>query len=173
MLFRSENNKTNENENECCICFENIGQINNCITPCGHKFCFNCISKNLAYSNVCPYCRFTLVEQPTEDEDEDEDDVYGDEEEQDDDYEDDEESEQQGCVETISEKLKQKGYSFEDLIFYITGRFCKNNNNYNNEYFETIDNDIDLIVNEADNEAYCEYKERCDFEKEDINVLLL
>ena len=43
---------------ECCICMENIlKNKNNCITPCGHKFCFMCISKNLKKSNICPVCR--------------------------------------------------------------------------------------------------------------------
>jgi ATP-dependent DNA helicase PIF1 len=46
------------NDFECCICMENISEKkNNCITPCGHKFCFVCISTNLKKSNLCPICR--------------------------------------------------------------------------------------------------------------------
>ena len=32
---------------ECVICFEEMGKTNSCVTPCGHKFCFNCMVKAL------------------------------------------------------------------------------------------------------------------------------
>jgi len=47
---------------ECCICYETIGDKNNCVTPCGHKFCFVCLTKSLANNNTCPCCREVLVE---------------------------------------------------------------------------------------------------------------
>jgi hypothetical protein len=28
---------------ECCICYEIIGEKNNCVTECGPKFCFKCL----------------------------------------------------------------------------------------------------------------------------------
>lgn len=64
---------------ECAICFEEIGSSNNCVTPCGHKFCFNCIVKSTKQNNTCPCCRGPLCE-PSPDEDEDEDADYEDEE---------------------------------------------------------------------------------------------
>jgi hypothetical protein len=47
---------------ECCICYETIGDKNNCVTPCGHKFCFVCLTKALTTNNTCPCCREVLVE---------------------------------------------------------------------------------------------------------------
>jgi len=54
---------------ECCICFETIGEKNNCVTPCGHKFCFVCLTKALTNNNTCPCCREVLLEASEEDED--------------------------------------------------------------------------------------------------------
>lgn len=54
---------------ECCICFETIGDKNNCVTPCGHKFCFVCLTKALSTNNTCPCCREVLIEMPEDDED--------------------------------------------------------------------------------------------------------
>jgi glutaredoxin len=49
--------------NECPICYEIIGEKNNCNTPCGHSFCFSCIAKILFKNNKCPYCRKNLSDQ--------------------------------------------------------------------------------------------------------------
>ena len=40
---------------ECCICYEKIGDKNSSVTPCGHKFCFNCITSALSRNNTCRY----------------------------------------------------------------------------------------------------------------------
>jgi hypothetical protein len=50
-------------KNECPICYEIIGEKNNCNTPCGHIFCFSCITKALSKNNTCPCCRENLVDQ--------------------------------------------------------------------------------------------------------------
>ena len=42
--------------NICNICYETLGDKNTTTTPCGHKFCFQCIIKALQY----PCCRETL-----------------------------------------------------------------------------------------------------------------
>lgn len=55
---------------ECCICYETIGDKNNCVTPCGHKFCFVCLTKALTTNNTCPCCRQVLIEAPEDDESE-------------------------------------------------------------------------------------------------------
>jgi hypothetical protein len=48
---------------ECCICFEELNpKINNCVTQCGHIFCFACIAKSLGQNNTCPCCRAVLAE---------------------------------------------------------------------------------------------------------------
>lgn len=55
---------------ECCICYETIGDKNNCVTPCGHKFCFVCLTKALTTNNTCPCCREVLVEAEKDDDSE-------------------------------------------------------------------------------------------------------
>jgi hypothetical protein len=48
---------------ECCICYETIDSYrNNCITPCGHSFCFICIAKSMQVRNTCPCCRQPFYE---------------------------------------------------------------------------------------------------------------
>ena len=54
---------------ECCICMDSINSaINNCTTPCGHMFCFQCLAKALEQNNTCPMCRAVLMEVPDEEE---------------------------------------------------------------------------------------------------------
>jgi hypothetical protein len=49
---------------ECCICMDAINfATNNCITPCGHTFCFQCLAKALEKNNTCPCCRAVLMEE--------------------------------------------------------------------------------------------------------------
>jgi hypothetical protein len=43
--------------NNCAICINKISNINNCITPCGHAFCLECLLYSLRFSNACPLCR--------------------------------------------------------------------------------------------------------------------
>jgi len=52
-----------EEENECCICYDTIGEKNNCITDCGHRFCFGCMLKAMTYNTSCPCCRKELLEE--------------------------------------------------------------------------------------------------------------
>ena len=46
---------------ECSICLNNIETTNNCITKCGHIFCFPCIVQCLRKKNTCPNCREELI----------------------------------------------------------------------------------------------------------------
>jgi len=56
---------------ECCICMDAINfATNNCITPCGHTFCFQCLAKALEKNNTCPCCRAVLMEEEKADDDE-------------------------------------------------------------------------------------------------------
>ena len=66
---------------ECAICYEVIGTSNSCVTPCGHKFCFNCIVKSTKHNNTCPCCRGPLGE-PTPDEQDTDEEEYDEEEEE-------------------------------------------------------------------------------------------
>nr|XP_037270442.1 E3 ubiquitin-protein ligase COP1-like [Rhipicephalus microplus] len=42
----------------CPICFDIIEEAH--MTPCGHTFCFKCITTGLEYSNRCPKCNFVI-----------------------------------------------------------------------------------------------------------------
>ena len=52
---------------ECCICYESMGNKNITTTACGHKFCFSCIMKCMDEKNACPCCRAPLREDVEED----------------------------------------------------------------------------------------------------------
>lgn len=53
----------NDNPDICSICLNTNNNNNNfAITPCGHKFCFNCIIQSLQTIYTCPYCRTILLE---------------------------------------------------------------------------------------------------------------
>uniref|UniRef100_A0A224YWI5 E3 ubiquitin-protein ligase RFWD2 n=1 Tax=Rhipicephalus zambeziensis TaxID=60191 RepID=A0A224YWI5_9ACAR len=42
----------------CPICFDVIEEAH--MTPCGHTFCYKCITTGLEYSNRCPKCNFVI-----------------------------------------------------------------------------------------------------------------
>jgi hypothetical protein len=91
-------------ETECCICFETIGEKNNCVTPCGHKFCFVCLTKALTNNNTCPCCREVLVEASEED----------DESEYESEYDDDSDSDD-GSLQDLDEEEDNSGLTLGDM----------------------------------------------------------
>ena len=48
---------SNFDDDKCPICLEKLKDTNLTITPCGHKFCFTCISEHSCRSYDCPMCR--------------------------------------------------------------------------------------------------------------------
>ena len=44
-------------DQECCICLEQMDRSKGCQLPCGHKFDRACLSKWLEESSQCPCCR--------------------------------------------------------------------------------------------------------------------
>ena len=49
-------------EHICSICISGIDkEKDNCVTKCGHKFCFTCLASNLPHRQTCPLCRAPLV----------------------------------------------------------------------------------------------------------------
>ena len=121
-------------EQECCICFEIIGEKNNCVTPCGHKFCFMCVTKSLSQNNTCPCCRSVLLEVNEDDDDDSEydDDDDNDESDSDDgnsnegDDSDDEDytetgEDAEGVVDEIHDYLKKCGHTDKDIFGYFIG----------------------------------------------------
>jgi hypothetical protein len=75
-------------EEQCPICFDNIGEKNNIVTECGHKFHASCLMSNITHNGfACPCCR-TLMATHTDDDD---DTILDDESVSDDDDDDDDE----------------------------------------------------------------------------------
>ena len=101
---------------ECSICYDEIGERNNCVTNCGHQFCFNCIITSLQHSNICPYCRTQLIEIKNEQEN-DPDEIIEEVEE--------EEVEDTTCVEDIVARLQERGVTMLDVVSLLIGRYSK------------------------------------------------
>ena len=51
---------TNNNENECLICWDALTNGNNMTFECGHKFHSKCIFRWMTDNTGCPYCRKEL-----------------------------------------------------------------------------------------------------------------
>ena len=49
-------------EEECPICYNELGKRDLCVTKCGHKFCMDCTTKHLCNSKACPMCRRDIVD---------------------------------------------------------------------------------------------------------------
>jgi len=151
--------------NECPICYEVVDVTkNNATTPCGHTFCFSCISQALVHNNECPCCRGTLQEEVWEDvEEEDED---GEEEEGEEEEEGDEgESENEQHVEIISQRFAALGYTMSDLITLLINRPSRlNPDRATQEFIEKMEQDFDTIVDDGDKEL----QESALFEEEDM-----
>ena len=118
----------NQEEQECCICYETIGAQNNCTTPCGHSFCFECMMKSLGRNNTCPCCRAVLQEV---EEDSDNDGDY--EEESDDEYERDE-LDKLASPEIIAERMTKLGYTMTDILALYMDRIDRVNRRYTRDF---------------------------------------
>ena len=44
-----------DDDDACIICFEPMTRLT--VTPCGHFFCYACITSCLAANGLCPTCR--------------------------------------------------------------------------------------------------------------------
>ena len=53
-----------EDDVECAICLNSIGNVNCCTTECGHSFCLGCLIKHSKGdpSVKCPLCRQEVTE---------------------------------------------------------------------------------------------------------------
>jgi len=152
---------------ECCICFENIGSKNNCVTPCGHSFCFQCMMMALAKKNTCPCCRQVLCETSvtTDEEEEYEDDENSDEESETE-SEDDARNENEH-VDIITERFMGLGHTPEDLISMLTGRINRGDaEKYNQAYLSAMYDKLDDIMLDVD----VQQKELLLFAAEDLRA---
>jgi hypothetical protein len=161
------NQKVNE-ELECCICYEIIGEQNNCTTPCGHKFCFVCMMKTLEKNNTCPCCRAVLQEKKEDEEEEEDipdldDDEYSDEEDELD-YHD---RSITASTKNIASELESLGYTMSDILTLYLGRMNPAGERTSATFVEKLSEDFNQILNKQDSEIESEHYEKFDMMDED------
>jgi len=153
---------------ECCICYEIIGKKNNCVTDCGHVFCFKCLATAMAHNNSCPCCRAPLTDMP---DDEDDDSDYEEDDDEDDDDEDDDEihvnKEYDGDVEDMVTRMEAKGVTMLDIVSLLFSKFSKKDEKYTKDYVRTLCDTINQISEDTENES----KEREEMGGEDAPIL--
>lgn len=142
---------------ECCICYEKIGDKNSSVTPCGHKFCFNCITAALSRNNTCPCCREVLVEKEEDEEWSDDDEEWVDEEE-DVDY--------SPTIDDYAEQFIKNGYDVKDAICLLLGKYKSPDPKYSEDYMNDLEDFFENMCYDMENE--CE--ERRLFAMEDYKV---
>lgn len=154
-------------EKECSICYEEIGDKNNCVTDCGHQFCFKCIVTALQHNNTCPCCRATLVTVKNENDDESQED----ESEEDDDESEEVVVENDAEVEDIVVRLQEKGVTMLDVVSLLIGRYSKTRETDMEieERIETLHSRVWDIIVEADDETL----EQNRMQNEDISILAI
>ena len=153
-LFSDFEKESNESKDgvECCICYETIGEKNNCVTECGHRFCFGCMLKAMTYNTACPYCRKELLEENAAGEEEDEEEYQQaqDEGEEDDDSDSDVEY---GHVEDLVQRLERNGITMLDVVSVLFNKYSKRDAKYTPEYIERLDTMLDQLEEEVEKEA--------------------
>ena len=150
-------------EHDCPICFDKVNENGNFVvtTPCGHAFCFKCITKAMNTNANCPFCRTPLMNEPhqfLEDEDEEED---GEEEDEyislnsEEDNEDSEHHVVRSDVETIVEKFQERGYTMIDLMSILLERKSRQSNSSNtHERVDKITDELYDLVDELDSQCF-------------------
>lgn len=137
-------------DNECCICYEEIGQTNNCVTGCGHAFCFKCLALAMARKNSCPCCRAKLIDVPDEEDEDDE--ADGDYEDDDEDEDESDQIDDEGHVEDIVDRLEKEGLTMIDVVSMLLNRYSKRDDKYTNEHIGHINRRFDQLAAEVDME---------------------
>ena len=151
-------------EIECCICYEIIGEQNNCTTPCGHTFCFVCMMKTLETGNTCPCCRAVLQEKKEDDEEEDESDYEYSDEEDELDYHD---RNSRASTKNIAAELESLGYTMSDILTLYLGRMNPAGERTSETFIEKMSEDFNRVINKQDSEIESEHYERFDMMEED------
>ncbi len=154
--------------NECAICYEEIGKTNQCVTPCGHAFCFKCMIKSFQTNDTCPMCRTTYLEKDeclhldTDDEESDDDDSDDETLYDDDEYMSPDQYLQEldnvthyatiAKPKTVADQLEKKGYTMEDVLSLYMGRIDRTDSKYTQSYVRHLKKNLDTIVTESDQE---------------------
>ena len=186
---------------ECSICYESLGEKNNCTTPCGHVFCFECLMSCLNYKNTCPICRKVLQEEVDDEISEE----FSEEEdgESDEEFDMDDTSANWGIhstflpgmhsqlpaipletmtnistsnnykatPRTITDKIKALGYTLEDIIVLWTWRVDRMNPKYNQRYLEKMRDELADLIYTLDSDQTASQYERENMGREDNNTL--
>ena len=168
---------------ECAICYEEIGETNKCVTPCGHDFCFKCMVKSFQMNETCPMCRTSYLEKDeclhSDSEDEESDDDSDDETLYDDDeyvspdqYLQELDNVTQYATiakpKTVADQLEKKGYTMEDVLSLYMGRIDRTDSKYTQSYVRRLKEDVDTIVTKSDQEQERALMENYMMRDEDI-----
>jgi|SaaInlV_150m_DNA_5_1039734.scaffolds.fasta_scaffold04733_6 hypothetical protein len=168
---------------ECAICYEEIGETNKCVTPCGHDFCFKCMVKSFQMNETCPMCRTSYLEKDeclhSDSEDEESDDDSDDETLYDDDeyvspdqYLQELDNVTQYATiakpKTVADQLEKKGYTMEDVLSLYMGRIDRTDSKYTQSYVRHLKKNLDTIVTESDQEQERALMENYMMRDEDI-----
>ena len=170
---------------ECPICYEVIGEKNCCVTECGHRFCFKCVTKALSVNNSSPCCRAQLLEEEEDDDSEyEEDDDSDDEEDENHDGNDESDIDEERRVAqlvsiqelneniaVIHDRLLAQNYSSNDLmkIILMSMYGYVNDEIYNefNELGDKMAKSLDKIISDIHKELRERERELQMFAKED------
>jgi hypothetical protein len=124
------------------------------------------LATSIVHNNSkCPYCRTNLVDIPDKNEedeedigDEDEEDIgdeeYGEEygEDYDDEYDDEYDENKAECeVEEIASRLEKNGFTMQDIVSMLLGRYKKDNTE---DEIDILNKSFNNIIDDADTEAY-------------------
>jgi len=154
----------------CPICYDVIdAERNNCITSCGHSFCFECIARTVETSDVCPLCREPFIAAPPDEAGSDADSDDETDSESSEVFVFDEqlyEDERLAKVKTLSDRLSEKGIGAIELLSILIDRYERNDKN-TPEFIEEMNKTFQNILNDADVEAEKESDERDAFALED------
>jgi len=173
------NIKKNFEQYECSICYDSLEEKNNCITPCGHVFCFECMMKALNRNNLCPCCRAPLREEPEESDDETDD--------EEDEFEWDPLEEninhwREGTSlhnitkddliaspDVIAKRIESAGYTMEDLVTIWLERIDRSSTRYrDNNFVKKMVSDIENLVDKEDEDKYHRENELALMRQEDV-----
>jgi hypothetical protein len=151
----------NTDSSECPICYEVIDtKNNNCITPCGHEFCFKCLMKSISRNNKCPCCRSELQELNIESDSESvTTSTYESDDEYDSDSDEDESREAECDVEKIMDTLLEKGFTMIDFVSIIIDRFPKRDPKYTSQFCEELSDRFYKHIEVMDEEVTRELRE--------------
>lgn len=152
---------------ECNICYDEVGERNNCVTDCGHQFCFKCIVTALQHNNTCPCCRAPFIKIADNNPD-DPDEIIEEVDESDDE---ENEIEDTTDVEDIVVRLQERGVTMLDVVSLLIGRYSKtrDTNIDIEERIENLHNSVWNVIVEIDDETI----EQNQMQNEDIDSLAI